>query len=758
MIELYRETILSMIITELAAFEDVSENELFQKYEILFEKYTSVTKLKEMLENKEPSGNWEIIERAKRLALGNADSLEKQEKMNPLCSIFSNLSLDGTYLEKKMYYAPAKLSMENTIPLPGNRVKNCDYRNVRIQFYEELDLLQQSSPKDFEAFLIVLDTLMKKYLWGIPATQNEQEDVSLYDYIKTAVAITVALLKSQNKEMPYVMAAGHFSGIQKYIFLVSKVGTGGVAKRLRSRSFYVNAMISALAHCIVHKFELPLLNILMLTGGKFYILLPNTDDTETILHEIETSVTEYLYKKFKGNLSFELVWEKTADEGIYNYSSTITRLSAEIDRKKNLLLKSVLTENNQWKPENFIVYDDLFHKSMCTACRSALVDAGKEMCSNCENDTEIGGKLPKIKQFSFSKDKGQYELLKGYYLNLDEEVSEPYLVMKLNDPDISGMYNRPVTMFYAVNNVPVKDTGAKGKRDSFEIKTFGEIAAESKGCKKIGILKADVDTLGFLFSEGLQREDRNTGTIARVNTLSRMLELFFNGYLHEIIAKKYKNVYCVFAGGDDLFLLGPWSEMPELAIEINTKFDEYTGHNPCITLSAAICTSSGNGHISTLAEYCEQKLSQVKKEINSVVYPEEKGRNGIYFLDAAMRWDEFKKQIKTGKMLSRAYADVGAVLIRRLGEYSRLYQDYQKNKDVDKLMFLPMFHYDMERNESTIRKNNVFEVYCDTLYKLASDYKRVNKEVYFAEFSVKYALNLTKEERKNGQIAGEISK
>ncbi len=259
------------------------------------------------------------------------------------------------------------------------------------------------------------------------------------------------------------MAAGHFSGIQKYIFLVSKVGTGGVAKRLRSRSFYVNAMISALAHCIVHKFEIPLLNILMLTGGKFYILLPNTDDAETILREIETSVTEYLYNKFKGNLSFELVWERMADEGIYNYSSTITRLSSEIDRKKNQLLKSVLTENGQWIPENFIVYDDLFHKSMCTACRSALVDAGKEMCDNCENDTEIGAKLPKIKQFSFSRDKGQYELLEGYYLNLDEEDSAPYLTMKLNQADIGGMYDRPVTMYYAVNNVPVKDTGGKGK-------------------------------------------------------------------------------------------------------------------------------------------------------------------------------------------------------------------------------------------------------------------------------------------------------
>lgn len=130
MIELYKETILSMIITELAAFEDVTEKEFFLKYEKLFEKYTDITKLKEMLEKRLPLENWEIIERAKRLAFGNTDSSEKQESMNPLCSIFSNLSLDGTYPEKKMYYAPAKLSMENTIPLPGSRVKGCHYCGI----------------------------------------------------------------------------------------------------------------------------------------------------------------------------------------------------------------------------------------------------------------------------------------------------------------------------------------------------------------------------------------------------------------------------------------------------------------------------------------------------------------------------------------------------------------------------------------------------------------------------------------------------
>lgn len=750
MMELWRETILGTVITELSAFFAVPGVEFLQRYGKLFGSYADLPALQGMLKNGAQGKHQEIIQRAKNLALGGEDPHKERKTMNPLCSVFSNLSLDGNYPKKKMYYAPAELSIKNIIPLSGGQIKDFNYNKVREQFFYELDLLQQSFPDSFEDFLIVLDTLMKKYLWGIPATQNEQEDVSLYDYIKTATAITAALLKSESRDKPYVMVAGHFSGIQKYIFLVSKVGSGGVAKRLRSRSFYVNTMISALAHCIVHKFELPLTNILMLTGGKFYILLPNTYDTERILREIEENITEFLYKKFKGNLSFELVWEKIEDAGIYNYSSTVTRLSAAIDRKKNQLLKTVLTEKGQWNPERFLVYDDLFHKSMCTSCRSALVDEEEDMCHNCENDTEIGGKLPKIKQFSFSRGKGQYELIEGYYLNLDEDTAEPYLVMRLNDSDISGMYSRPVTVYYAVNNVPVRDSGTNGQRGSFEVKTFGEIADGAKGCKKIGILKADVDTLGFLFSEGLQREDRNMGTIARVNTLSRMLELFFNGYLHEIIATKYKNVYCVFAGGDDLFLLGPWNEMPELAIEINKRFHEYTGFNPCTTLSAAICTANGNGHISTLAEYCEQKLSQVKKRINPVIYPDKGGRNGVYFLDEFMVWEDFETQIAIGRKISSAYRKVGASAIRRVGEYSHMYQEYQKNKDVNNLMFLPMFHYDMQRNFDVIKRNSWFKNYCNVLYEEASYYKKLKKEVYFAEFSVKYAFYLTKEDRKHG--------
>ena len=253
----------------------------------------------------------------------------------------------------------------------------------------------------------------------------------------------------------------HFSGIQNYIFSVSKVGTGGVAKRLRARSFYVNAMVSALAHCIIHKSGLPMVNILMLTGGKFYLLLPNTDDIDNLLNKVEQQVSVFLYEKFKGNLSMELVWEKVSDNHIRNYSNTIVILSRKINGKKNRLLESILISGEEWQTERFVVYQDLAHKSMCSSCRSALVESDQSMCPNCEVDTEIGGRLPKIRMFSFSRKRGQYKLLDDYYLNLEIDAGgeENYLIMLLNDLEMNGMYNKPVTAYYGVNHVPTKEHG-----------------------------------------------------------------------------------------------------------------------------------------------------------------------------------------------------------------------------------------------------------------------------------------------------------
>jgi hypothetical protein len=137
----------------------------------------------------------------------------------------------------------------------------------------------------------------------------------------------------------------------------------------------------------------------------------------------------------------------------------------------------------------------------------------------------------------------------------------------------------------------------------------------------IGVLRMDVDDLGDIFSQGLrkgppvlfQTDDYQwTGatSFARWASLSRQLELFFKFYISRICEaltqKRFtvadfkrdesqpeeglrgRKVVVVYSGGDDLFLVGAWSDAVELAFEIHQNFKAYTADNPDVDISAGL--------------------------------------------------------------------------------------------------------------------------------------------------------------------------
>ena len=123
----------------------------------------------------------------------------------------------------------------------------------------------------------------------------------------------------------------------------------------------------------------------------------------------------------------------------------------------------------------------------------------------------------------------------------------------------------------------------------------------------LGVLKADVDNLGLIFSKGFEDPrkiekdlpDVDRKTVSRFLTLSRMLELFFSGWMKEIMSENHKdktikellsmegieeesfenylkgeqidfgNIYTVYSGGDDLVMVGPWETMIIFSIFLN---------------------------------------------------------------------------------------------------------------------------------------------------------------------------------------------
>ena len=92
---------------------------------------------------------------------------------------------------------------------------------------------------------------------------------------------------TDHRPSKFRLVVGDLSGIQNYIFDIANIGIGGVAKRLRSRSFYLSALVEAISHKLVHDFRLPLTNIVMSAGGKFYVLLPNLPQSQEKIEEFQ---------------------------------------------------------------------------------------------------------------------------------------------------------------------------------------------------------------------------------------------------------------------------------------------------------------------------------------------------------------------------------------------------------------------------------------------------------------------------------------
>ena len=166
-------------------------------------------------------------------------------------------------------------------------------------------------------------------------------------------------------------------------------------------------------------------------------------------------------------------------------------------------------------------------------------------------------------------------------------------------------------------------------------KPLNDLAAgavtDGLGVEALGGLKADVDNLGLLMACGLRN---NLYTVSRMASLSRQLDHFFSLYLPSFLSasQDFQNVYTVFAGGDDLFLIGPWNRIIELASVLENKFKDYVCRNPEITFSAGISLHKPHTPINALARASETALEQSKH----------RGRKRITLFERTVEWPVFK--------------------------------------------------------------------------------------------------------------------
>jgi CRISPR-associated protein Csm1 len=161
----------------------------------------------------------------------------------------------------------------------------------------------------------------------------------------------------------------------------------------------------------------------------------------------------------------------------------------------------------------------------------------------------------------------------------------------------------------------------KGSYDS--IKTFSEYIEENGKITSSGLmaLKADIDKLGDTFRE-LYRED-----FRLFNRLSREVEFFFSDYITSLVARR-DNVYTVFAGGDDLFLIGEYREIVDLVKEIREEFYSFALNKT--TISMGLVMFKPTTPITFVSKMADEAEERAKIE-----------RDSIDIFGVSMKFDEF---------------------------------------------------------------------------------------------------------------------
>ena len=102
--------------------------------------------------------------------------------------------------------------------------------------------------------------------------------------------------------------------------------------------------------------------------------------------------------------------------------------------------------------------------------------------------------------------------------------------------------------------------------------------AVGKGVKRLAVCRADVDNLGKAFISGFEQDSDNEEeryrfvTLSRTATFSRLMSVFFRYYINLLLSQNRYRLNIVYSGGDDVFLIGNWSDVINVAVGLRNAF------------------------------------------------------------------------------------------------------------------------------------------------------------------------------------------
>ena len=587
---------------------------------------------------------------------------------------------------------------------------------------------------------------------------------ALYQYHAMTGTLEEKAIRDDKGEK-FLLVGGDFYGIQSFIFSMHGDTRRFRSKLLRGRSFAVSLFSELAARLICERLKLPFLSVMLNAAGKFHLLAPNTPKAIEALEECRAEINKWLFERTYGENSIGISWTPARQADFKSENGAFRRLW---DRHLRNIEASKFGKIDLERYGGAVAgYLDSFDNELgiCQLCgkRPAVEDTAGDpvfmpdqirACRMCRDHVYLGKNLVSGKVMAIcSKDGtsndgnhlldpifGKYQLMfrgddagpiarQGHLLGLwSVSVNEDGTIPVGATVKLMNGHVPRFSQGDDYNDRLLKSAKSEEKRDEMAfqikegaIKTFEHIAFRARrieqdgscrGVEALGVLKADVDNLGMLFGCGLS-DDRFT--ISRLATMSRQLNSFFSLYLPYLLHTDgdFNDVYTVFAGGDDLFLIGPWNKMARLASRIDREFSRFVCGNPHITISAGITVHRPNTPVDAMSEAAEEALSLSKAG----------GRKRVTMFGTTVEWKDFHELLELQPIMEhwrdkKYISDVMLYRLNYLIDMADKEEELNKREavnmeDMECLKWPALFRYSVARNvtnDKALRKKALEEM------------------------------------------------
>ena len=576
-----------------------------------------------------------------------------------------------------------------------------DYDTLWEAFAREVEQLKAAHDRDpdLRSYLESLLLLMQKYLWCVPsAYYRSLPDISLYDHGRITGALAAILNRDEVddenlrrwrgapdaiKDEVALLVGGDISGVQEFIYTIT---ARGATPTLRGRSFYLQMLTEALARYLLRRLELPVTNLIYAGGGSFF-LLARPGDAER-LPGIQREISRTLLQQHGGELYAAVAGEPVA--GSEFLDGSISRKWGDVHER---LRQKKLRRFAELGDELAVLFEPAGHggneEQLCQVCGQEHAETKSDgepdaepvrKCPSCLAFEELGDDLrnarylvldetdpPASQPFDPAQPAGTWrDTLAHLGMKVDvcqdapETPSEtPRVLLALDDQDLSGLRPRAgvaIGRRFLVNVAPtltdadllelrraMTDAERNELPPAGKVKSFSALAHQSNGIKRLGVLRMDVDNLGQLFQCGFGER----ATLSRIAALSFAVSLYFEGWVSRLVGEVNRRdeqnrdrIYTIYSGGDDLFFVGSWDAMLELAIRIRADLTAYAAGHPGIHASAGVALIGGKYPLSQAAQDAGMAEEAAK---NHIWWDgeEEKRKDAISFSGTPLPWKTF---------------------------------------------------------------------------------------------------------------------